>query len=140
MGSVDQTRSRRGPEGCVHALTCRHELLNLELSSFSNQKSVQRGTRMSCEIPVTLSSLDATHPFSEPCLIILVNPQGCAARFCRPLEIGTALQLEGLPTKTKVRARVVNCISIEKFCLLRLALDEPANVWGIQAPPEDWTW
>ena len=48
--------------------------------------------------------------------------------------------MEGLPTKTKVSARVVNCIAIEKFWLLGLALDEPANVWGIQAPPEDWTW
>jgi hypothetical protein len=48
--------------------------------------------------------------------------------------------LEGLPTKTKVSARVVNCIAIEKFWLLGLALDEPANVWGIQAPLEDWTW
>ena len=69
-----------------------------------------------------------------------MNPQGCAARFCRPLEIGTALHLEGLPAKTKVSARVVNCIAIEKFWLLGLALDEPGNVWGIKAPPEDWTW
>jgi len=130
------------PEGRGRALTCRHELLNLNLRSFSNQRAVRRGTRIPCEIPITLTSLDPADPFSEPCLIILVNPQRCAARFRRPLEIGAAVQLEGLPAGTKVTARVVNSISIgeyEKFWLLGLALDEPGNVWGIQSPPEDWT-
>ena len=56
------------------------------------------------------------------------------------LEIGAVVRLEGLPTRTAVTARVVNCIPIEKFWLLGLALDEPGNVWGIQSPPEDWTW
>ena len=43
------------PESLVHALTCRHELLNLNLSSFSNQRAVRRGTRIDCEIPITLT-------------------------------------------------------------------------------------
>jgi hypothetical protein len=74
-------------------------------------------------------------------MTLLVNPQGCAVRFRRPLAIGTAVQLEGLPARTSVIARVVNCIPIgeyEKFWLLGLALDEPGNVWGVQTPPEDW--
>jgi hypothetical protein len=120
-------------------LTCRHELLNLKLNSFSDQRVLRRGTRISVEIPITLSSLDPAHPFSERCLTILVNPQGCAARFPRRLEIGTTVRLEGVPAEVTVTARVVNCIAIEKFWLLGLALDEPGNVWGIQSPPEDWT-
>jgi hypothetical protein len=127
------------PESRVRALTYRHELLNLKLNSHSNQKSIRRGTRISVEVPITLSSRDAAHPFSEPCLTVLVNPQGCAARFPRRLEIGAAVRLEGLPAGINVTARVVNCIAIEKFWLLGLALDEPGNVWGIQSPPEDWT-
>jgi hypothetical protein len=67
------------PEGRVRALTCRHQLLNLKLNSPSNQKSVRRGTRISVEVPITISSLDPAYPFSEPCPVILVNPQGCAA-------------------------------------------------------------
>jgi hypothetical protein len=129
------------PEGRVRALTCRHELLNLNLSSFSNQRAARRGTRIGCEIPITLTSLDPTHPFSEQCLTLLVNPQGCAARFRRPLEIGAAVRLDDLPAGTSITARVVNCIQIgdyEKFWLLGLALDEPGNVWGIKTPPEDW--
>lgn len=103
--------------------------------------SHRRGTRVSCEIPITLTRLDAVHLFSEPCVLILVNPQGCAARFALPLTVGAAVQLEGLPVKRKVTARVVNCFwpgEFAKFWVLGLALDEPGNVWGIETPPEDW--
>ena len=75
-------------------------------------------------------------------MVILVNPQGCAARFGRPLEIGATVRVEGLPAARNVTARVVNCISMgayEKLWLLGLALDEPGNVWGIQSPPDDWS-
>jgi len=118
-----------------------YELLNFKLSSFPNKGAVRAGTRIRCEIPITLTSVDPAHLFSEPCLIILVNPQGCAARFRRPLEIGAAVQLDGLPAGTSVTARVVNCIRIgeyEKLWLVGLALNKPGNVWGVQAPPEDW--
>ncbi len=111
------------------------------MSSPANKSQVRRGSRISYEVSITLTSLDPADAFSEPCLTHLVNPQGCAARFCRPLEIGAAVRLEVLPTRTTVTARVVNCIRIgdyEKFWLLGLALDEPGNVWGVQAPPEDW--
>ena len=65
-------------------------------------------------------------------MVILVNPQGCAARFNRPVEVGATVRLEGLP-RGGANARVVNCISVEKggkLWLLGLALDEPGNVWG----------
>ena len=85
--------------------------------------------------------MDSAHLSSEPCQIIVVNPQGCGVRFGRRLEIGTCVQLEGLPVQRSVTARVVNCFSLgdyEKFWFLGLALDEPGNVWGIEKPPEDW--
>ncbi len=108
----------------------------------TNKAGARRGTRIPCEIPITLTGVDSAYPFSEPCLLILVNPQGCAARFHRPLEIGSAVRLEGLPASADVTARVVNCISMgqyDKLWLLGLALDEPGNVWGVQSPPADWT-
>jgi hypothetical protein len=101
----------------------------------------RRGTRINHKIPLTLTSLDPADPFSEPAVTLLVNPQGCAARFGHPLEIGTAIRLEGLPGKHSVTARVVNCIKpgkYEKFWILGLTLDEPGNVWGIESPPADW--
>lgn len=104
--------------------------------------NLRRGTRVPCEIPLAPTSLDRCQPFSGESLVILVNPQGCAARFGRPVEIEATVRLEGLPANRNVTARVVNCISMgqyEKIWLLGLALDEPGNVWGIQSPPEDWT-
>jgi hypothetical protein len=111
------------------------------MSSSPQERPDRRGTRIPCEIPIRLMRLDTDCPSSDPCLVILINPQGCAARFPRPLGIGTAVRLEGLPSKTNVTARVVNCISLgqyQKSWLLGLALTEPGNVWGIATPPEDW--
>lgn len=104
-------------------------------------RGTRRGTRIPCSIPITLTSLDPAQPFSDQRVVILVNPQGCAVRFGRPLIVGSILRLGGLPASASVTARVVNCISMgqyEKLWLLALALDEPGNVWGIQSPPKDW--
>ena len=122
-------------------MMCRHEPIDLNVCSIEKKSGLRRGTRIPCKIPATLTSLDPAQRYSDGCLIILVNPQGCAARFGRPLEIGAAVRLEGLAAITDVTARVVNCISMgqyEKLWLLGLALDEPGNVWGIQSPPADW--
>lgn len=116
------------------------------LSDFSPLKNrptanLRRGTRIPCEIRLSLMTLDSARPFFEPCLVVLVNPQGCGLRFGRPLKIGTRVRLEGLPANRSVIAQVVNCISLgeyEKFWLIGLALDEGGNVWGIEKPPEDW--
>jgi len=99
------------------------------------------GTRIPCEIPVVVTSSDPPHAFSERCQIILANLGGCAARSSRPIAIGTIVHLDGLPTRLRVTARVINCISLghfEKQWLLGLALDEPGNVWGIESAPQDW--
>ena len=106
------------------------------------KKTARSGTRVPCEIPVKLTSLEPTLSFADSCLVVLVNPQGCAARFHRPVEVGTRVRLEGLPSNHSASARVVNCISLgeyEKFWLLGLALAEPGNVWGLETPPDDWT-
>ena len=99
------------------------------------------GTRIPCEIPITLVNLDPLHPFSEPCQILLVNLNGCAARATRPVEIGTAVELQGLPTRP-ITAQVVTCFSLgesEKIWLLGMELHNPGNVWGIERVPDDWT-
>ena len=104
------------------------------------KKATQRdSTRIPCAIPITLCSLDPARPLSEQGEIVLVNLRGCAVRFTRALRIGSAVELQGLPTN--VTARVVNCISLgkhEKLYLLGLELDEPGNVWGLETVPPDW--
>jgi len=99
------------------------------------------GTRVPCDISITLTSLDSLHPFFESCHIVLVNQQGCAAKLRRSVMAGVAVRLQGLPVMGKVTARVINCICLgkhEKLWFLGLALDQPGNVWGIEMPPDDW--
>lgn len=106
------------------------------------QRSLERGgTRIPCEIPITLTSGDPRDSFSETCQVILANLCGCAARSPRPVATGTIVSLRGLPARPEVAARVVNCISLGQFehlWLLGLALDESGNVWGFEFVPEDW--
>jgi len=102
-----------------------------------NKTEVRRGTRIRCEISVTLVNLDPLHPFSQSCQILLVNLNGCAARCTRAVEIGAAVELQGLPTRT-VTARIVTCFSLgeyEKIWLLGMELHSPGNVWGIEHVP-----
>ena len=111
------------------------------MSSTGKKMETRRGTRVPCEISAALSSMAAVPSTSEPCLIVLVNPQGCAVRFRRKLEVGTPVHLHNLPAASKVTARVVNCIAMgehEHFWLLGLALERPGNIWGISDPPQDW--
>jgi CheY-like chemotaxis protein len=101
----------------------------------------RRSTRISVNVPFTLAGINRSYPFAELSVAILVNPQGCAAKFDRPLEIGTTVRLENLPAKHAVTGRVVNCFwpgEFAKFWIVGLALDEPGNVWGVETPPEDW--
>ena len=105
-----------------------------------DRTNARSSTRIPTNIQATLTSLDPDHPISDTCLIILVSPQGCTARFHHSLKVGTEVRLLGLPTSRTVTAQVMNCIPIdsERFWVLGLALDEPANVWGIELPPADW--
>jgi hypothetical protein len=111
------------------------------LSLLVKKTALRSGTRIPCAIPITLRSLDPVHPFSERCEIILVNLRGCAVRLTHAVRIGMPVELRGLPSNTNVTARTVNCISLgkhENIWLLALELDEPGNVWGIEAVPADW--
>lgn len=112
-----------------------------KLNSSAHKEWARGGTRVPCELPVTLTSLDPRDPFSQPCVIILANLGGCAVRSPRPVAAGTAVRFEDLPAGTPVEARVVSCISLgefEKLWLLALALNHAGNVWGIQPIPDDW--
>ena len=135
-GLSDQMSVKRGETNA----DSRHASLVPGHSGTRNKQIPRSGTRIPCQVPAKLTSLDPTHPFADSCLVILVNPQGCAAHFRRPVEVGTSVRLEGLPSG-RVTAQVVNCISLDEHqnsWLLGLALAEPGNVWGVEAPPEDW--
>ena len=103
--------------------------------------SGRRSTRIRAQIPLRVTSLDATNPFSEAGHTLVVNPQGCGVRLTRPLKPGTEIFLDELPTGTRATARVANCVPLgtgSKCWVVGIALDAPGNIWGIRPTPEDW--
>ncbi len=137
---------------CVLGLCCptlqrmAHHRSNLhphgQQTSFAHGSTfpdLRGGTRVPCNIPVQITNVNGIHWFSEQGVVILANPLGCAVRFRCPVQDGTTVLLEGLPSVGMATARVVNCISLDNnLWVLGLALDKPGNVWGTPSPPEDW--
>src|SRR5262249_42359975 len=104
-------------------------------------EKARRSTRIRAQIPVRVTSLDASIGFSEQCSTVIVNTQGCGVRLSRSLEPGIAVRLDELPIEQLVTARVANCVPLgndNKYWLVGLALDQPGNVWGIHSAPADW--
>jgi len=97
----------------------------------------RRSTRIRAQIPLRLTSAD----FSERCSTLVVNTTGCGVRLSRPLEAGTEVKLDELPTGMEVNARVANCVPIGsegKYWIVGLALEQGGNIWGIKPVPADW--
>jgi hypothetical protein len=104
-------------------------------------KATRRSTRVRVEIPVTVTSLDRKHPFSGPCVALVVSAQGCGFRASQALPLETPVLLNDLPDGGKVSARVATCLPLGndgKFFLIGVALYNHGNVWGITDPPADW--
>jgi hypothetical protein len=105
-------------------------------------KATRRSTRVRVEIPVTVTNLDRKHPFSVPCVALVVSAQGCGLRASQALPLETPLLLKDLPGGASVSARVATCLPLGndgKFFLIGVALYNHGNVWGITDPPEDWS-
>src|SRR5205809_6803391 len=101
---------------------------------------MRRSTRIRWEIPVLITSLDASIPFSECCETVAVNAHGCGLISSKRLEKGVPVKLGLLPGNHEATARVVDVVQLgeeNRTWLLGLQLDTPANVWGVQEAPAD---
>ena len=95
--------------------------------------SGRRSTRIRAQIPLRVTALDATAPFSESGHTLVINSQGCGVRLSRPLKPGTEVFLDELPTGKRVTARVANCVPLgagSKYWLVGIALDQPGQHLG----------
>ncbi|MFZ0759241.1 MAG: hypothetical protein WAM69_04760 [Candidatus Sulfotelmatobacter sp.] len=104
-------------------------------------KAARRSTRLRVEIPVTVTSLDRVHPFSEKCVALVVSPQGGGFRTSQALPAETPVLLSDLPGGGSASARVANCLPLGNdgtTFLIGVSLYNHGNVWGIANPPEDW--
>jgi hypothetical protein len=104
--------------------------------------SGRRSTRIRAQIPLRVTALDATAPFSETGHTLVINSQGCGVRLSRQLEPGTEIFIDELPSGKRATARVANCVPLgaagSNYWVVGIALDQPGNIWGIHPAPEDW--
>jgi hypothetical protein len=109
--------------------------------SGKTQHAIRRSTRLPLEVPVLVTSLSATAPFSEQCNSTLVNAHGCGLIAPRPLEHGIQVRLEIVSAKRHTTGRVAEVVPLggdPETWLVGLELDVPGNFWGIEYAPSDW--
>ena len=99
------------------------------------------GTRVRAQIPVRVTSLDLIPTFSENCHTLMVNPRGCGVRFSHALKPGSRVRLDQLPGGGIATARVACSLAPSKgnrFWIIGIGLDSPANLWCLAPSPKDW--
>jgi len=110
-------------------------------STEETMDTVPRSTRIRAQIPLRVTALDTTAPFSETGYTLVINSQGCGVRLSRSLKPGMEVFLDELPTGKRVTARVANSVPLgsgSKCWVVGIALDHPENIWGVHPAPEDW--
>jgi hypothetical protein len=113
----------------------------------SNSLSVQRrrSERLSESLPVLVRGIDLLgQPFEERTVTVNLNLHGCryASKHQLPRNSWVTLELVSGEERRNVRARVAWVLrphSIRDFFQVAVELEGPANIWGVEAPPADWT-
>ncbi|MGC1911413.1 MAG: hypothetical protein WA660_06225 [Candidatus Acidiferrales bacterium] len=83
-------------------------------------------------------------PFDEPTSTVNYNLHGCryTSKHHLPRNSWVTIELPKSPDRPSVRARVAwvqRPHSIRDYFQIAVELESPRNVWGVDAPPEDWT-
>jgi len=104
----------------------------------------RRSERISGSVPVSVHGTDLLgQPFSERTTTVNYNLHGCRYTSRHQLPKNSWITLEASPEAggRAVRARVVwiqKPHSIRDYFQVAVELESPTNLWGIEAPPEDW--
>jgi hypothetical protein len=109
--------------------------------SEKTQHAIRRSTRLPLEVPVLVTSLNPTVPYSEQCSTTLVNAHGCGLIVPRVLAQGIQVRLEIVSAKRHTTARVAEVVPLggdPETWLVGLELEVPGNFWGIEYAPADW--
>lgn len=107
----------------------------------NTQHAIRRSTRLPLEVPVLVTSLDASVPFCKQCNTTLVNAHGCGLVAPREIAGGTRVRVEIVSAMRHTTARVREVVSLggdPETWLVGLELDVPGNFWGIDYAPSDW--
>jgi hypothetical protein len=123
----------------------------------SNQPSIERrrSERILESLPLTVRGIDLLgQPFEERTITLAFNLQGCryTSKHHLPRNTWVTLDLSQSAPGQQARARadqhanlrarvawVQRPHSIRDFFQIAVELENPANVWGLDNPPADWT-
>src|ERR1700730_1135812 len=103
-------------------------------------ETMRRSSRVPITLPIAVTSLEPSAPFSEICETLVVSAHGCAIFSPAKLEAGIPVQFRrkgGGATK----AHVVDCRPMgagQTGWQVAAKLDQPENFWGLEACAEDW--
>jgi len=101
----------------------------------------RRSSRVPANVPILVTSLAPETHFSEICETIMVSAHGCAMRSPVKLEAGLPLHFHSRDGR-ETTAQVVYCQPMSSDSpewTLAARLDQPANFWGLNACPQDWS-
>jgi hypothetical protein len=102
---------------------------------------LRRSSRVPANVPILVTSLAPGTHFSEICETIMVSAHGCAMRSPVQLEAGLPLHFHSRDGR-ETTAQVVYCQPMSSDSpewTLAARLDQPANFWGLNACPQDWS-
>ena len=112
----------------------------------SNQPATERrrSDRLFEPVPLVVRGIDLLgQPFEERTATLALNLHGCrySSKHHLPKNTWVTLELPQTQNRPNVRARVAwvqRPHSIRDFFQVAVELEDPANIWGLDALPEDW--
>lgn len=114
-------------------------------NSSTGQKATpnhRRSTRVDVAVPVIISGRDASaRPFRDEAQTTTVNLHGARIQTHRDLLVGMHLTIECPRTGTIAKAicvRTNESLPDTDLRYVSVQLEKPANIWGVENPPEDW--
>ena len=100
---------------------------------------VEHETRRSTRIPIKIriEAAGINEPVTCDGETVVVNRHGALISTTVALRLETKIEIHIIPTDKRARAHVVYVSRDSPLCC-GIALDKPANVWGVEFPPADW--
>jgi hypothetical protein len=114
----------------------------VESGRFQGQR--RRSERISRSLPLVIRGIDLLgQPFEERTVTLTYNLHGCRYSSKHHLQPNAWVTLEVQQSGEihSVRARVAwsqRPQSVRDFFQVAVELERPANIWGLDFPPEDW--
>ena len=103
-------------------------------------ETIRRSSRVPITLPIAVTSLEPSAPFSEICETLVVSAHGCAIFSPTKLEAGIPVQFRRKGGGA-AKAYVVDCRPMgagQQGWQVAAKLDRPENFWGLEACPDDW--